>query len=276
MLPTVIVIGAAKCGTTSVHEYLDDHPEVAMSAEKELNFFVEEKNWPRGIAWYESQFDPDAPVRGESSPTYTAYPEYHGVPERIRSVVPDAKLIYLVRDPIERILSHYLHRTTVRPQPLEEALARDDLRERLVAVSRYWLQLTRYLPHFPEEQILVVDSDELRHDHAVTMRRIFGFVGVDPDFTSAGFERSHNRAIGQTRKRRSGQAVVSVLERTLGPARTQRLRERAPAAVKAPFVHQVERPQLDDGWRERLADELRDDVERLRAHTGLALAGWSL
>ena len=97
MLPTVIVIGAAKCGTTSVHEYLDDHPEVAMSAEKELNFFVEEKNWPRGIAWYESQFDPDAPVRGESSPTYTAYPEYHGVPERIRSVVPDAKLIYLVR-----------------------------------------------------------------------------------------------------------------------------------------------------------------------------------
>ena len=51
MLPTVIVIGAAKCGTTSVHEYLDDHPEVAMSAEKELNFFVEEKNWPRGIAY---------------------------------------------------------------------------------------------------------------------------------------------------------------------------------------------------------------------------------
>ena len=117
MLPNLIVIGAAKCGTTSLHEYLDLHPEVAMSREKELDFFVEEKHWGRGVEWYAAQFE-DAPVRGESSPSYTAYPRYRGVPERIRRVVPDAKLVYLVRDPVERIVSHFVHRQVVRPGTL--------------------------------------------------------------------------------------------------------------------------------------------------------------
>ena len=103
MLPNVLVVGAAKCGTTSLHEYLDRHPEIAMAREKELDFFVEQKNWSRGVDWYERQFAA-APVRGESSPSYTAYPRYRGVPERIRRIVPDAKLVYLVRDPVERAL----------------------------------------------------------------------------------------------------------------------------------------------------------------------------
>src|ERR671923_1441551 len=154
VLPNLIVIGAAKCGTTSLHEYLDAHPEVAMSREKELDFFVEEKSWGRGVEWYERQFA-DAPVRGESSPSYTAYPRYRGVPERIRTVVPDAKLVYLVRDPIERIVSHFRHRQVVRPGALEDAFADPYRREGLVAPSRYWLQLERYLEHFPPEQILV-------------------------------------------------------------------------------------------------------------------------
>ena len=79
MLPNLIVIGAAKCGTTSLHEYLNEHPEISMSSEKELYFFVEEKNLGKGLAWYESQFDPSAPVRGESSPGYSAFPLYRGV-----------------------------------------------------------------------------------------------------------------------------------------------------------------------------------------------------
>ena len=116
MLPNLIVIGAAKCGTTSLHAYLDEHPEIAMSREKELHFFVDRKNWGRGIEWYEAQFDASAPVRGESSPGYSAYPLYEGVAERMARVVPDAKLVYLVRDPVERVVSHYTHRTVNWPE----------------------------------------------------------------------------------------------------------------------------------------------------------------
>ena len=274
MLPNLIVIGAAKCGTTSLHEYLDEHPQISMSREKELHFFVDRKNWSRGLDWYEAQFDASAPVRGESSPGYSAYPLYEGVPARMAATIPEAKLVYLVRDPVERIVSHYTHRTVNWPEmgTLEEALADAHVREWLVTPSRYWLQLEQYLEHFPPEQILVVDSDELR----ASLPRIFEFAGVDPSFESAGFERAHNAGTGRTRRNRAGEAVSTLLERTLGPARSQALRERAPQALKAPFRYEAEPAALPDELRAALEDELRDDAEKLRAHTGLAFAAWSV
>src|SRR5205809_4164499 len=108
-LPNLIVIGGLKCGTTSLHHYLNLHPAVAMSRPKELNFFVAELNWPLGPDWYATHFDAHAAVRGESSPHYTNRPRFEGVAERMRDLIADARLIYMVRDPIDRMLSHYLH-----------------------------------------------------------------------------------------------------------------------------------------------------------------------
>jgi hypothetical protein len=239
VLPNLLVIGAAKCGTTSLHEYLNAHPEIAMSREKELDFFVEEKNWGRGLDWYEAQFE-DAQVRGESSVSYAAFPEYRGVAERIARVVPEARLVYLVRDPVDRIVSHFFHHSIRYPGKSLDALPESDLGRRLVDVSRYWTQLSRYLEYLPPGQILVVDSDELRDRRPETLVRIFRFVGVDPGFRSPSFSRSHNVAMG--RRRRSWRR----------------------------------RPTLRPDVRERLADELRGEVDRLRTHTGLAFDGWSL
>jgi len=108
-LPNLIIIGAMKCATTSLHYYLNLHPQISMSEEKELDFFIHKNNWHKGIEWYKTNFTGNASVYGESSPNYTKYPFFNGVPERMHAVVPDAKLIYVVRDPIERIISHYIH-----------------------------------------------------------------------------------------------------------------------------------------------------------------------
>jgi len=275
VLPNVLIVGAAKCGTTSLHEYLDGHQEVAMSREKELDFFVEEKSWGRGVEWYERQFAA-ASVRGESSPSYTAYPRYRGVPERIHRIVPGARLVYLVRDPIERIVSHFAHRQIVRPGALEDAFAEPGRREGLVAPSRYWLQLEQYLELFAPERILILDSDELRARRVETLERVFAFLGVDASFRSPAFTATHNRASQHSRPNRAGRLVGGALRRALSPERAQVLRARAPAALKAPFRTAVERPILSPKLRAQLADELRDDVERLRAHTGQAFAAWSL
>ena len=110
-MPNLIIIGGLKCGTTSIHHYLGLHPEIQMSKPKELNFFVAELNWDLGLDWYASRFDDRFPVRGESSPHYTNLPRFTGVAERIREHCPDARLIYMVRDPIKRILSHWVHAT---------------------------------------------------------------------------------------------------------------------------------------------------------------------
>jgi hypothetical protein len=278
VLPNLIVIGAAKCGTTSLHEYLDQHPEISMSREKELYFFVEERNWGKGLGWYESQFDSSAPVRGESSPGYSAFPLFRGVPERMAKTIPGARLVYLVRDPIERIVSNYTHRRVNWPDmaPLEETLVPGAFRDWLVKPSYYWLQLEQYLQWFAAEQILVVDSDELRDRRDETLARIFEFVGVDRSFRSPKFELSHNAAIGRTRLTTSGRVLSSVLERALGGPRARALRARAPRTLKSAFVTELEPPVLPSALREELERELGSEVERLREHTGLAFAGWSI
>ncbi|MDX6449031.1 MAG: hypothetical protein QOD08_1494 [Gaiellaceae bacterium] len=277
MLPNLIVIGAAKCGTTSLHEYLDEHPEIAMSREKELRFFVEEKNWPLGAEWYAAQFD-DAPIRGESTPAYTAYPRYRGVPERMRDLIPAARFVYLVRDPIERIVSHFVHRSVQWPEmgSLEQALADPQVREGFVLPSRYWLQLQRYLACFPEDQLLVVDADELRGQRNETLARIFRFLQVDPEFQSAAYERTHNRGERHAAQRRSGRVLAAALRQTVGPERAQAIKARAPGALKRPFRKKIERPTLDRSTRAELEAELRDDVQELRRHTGLAFSGWTI
>jgi Sulfotransferase domain len=277
VLPNLIVIGAAKCGTTSLHEYLDLHPEIAMSREKELNFFVAHKNWARGLDWYESNFEP-APVRGESSPTYSVHPLMPGVPERIAELVPDVRLVYLVRDPIDRVVSHYVHRTVNWPEmgTLDDALADEDVRAWLVTPSYYWRQLEQYLLQFENDRILVLDSDDLGSNRAATLRRVFEFLGVDPEFQSGDFEQAHNQATGRTRRTRAGAVVSSALARTLGPERSRAVRERTPRAVKARFIRELPAPELTDALREELRDELQPEVDRLRSHTGLAFAGWSL
>src|SRR5262249_9523812 len=107
-LPNLLIIGARKAGTTSLHEYLSLHPQIFMSEEKELSFFDADGRWGRGIDWYKANFDARYPINGESSPQYSRYPRTPGVPERIKSVLGMPKIIYAIRDPVDRILSDYV------------------------------------------------------------------------------------------------------------------------------------------------------------------------
>ena len=98
-----------------------------MSKTKELDFFVEEKMWGRGFDWYRDQFAgaDDAVAIGEASPSYTCFPHFGGVPERIASVMPDVRMIYIVRDPIERMRSAYRHGLSagIEKRPIGDACA---------------------------------------------------------------------------------------------------------------------------------------------------------
>src|SRR3954453_11511153 len=136
-LPNLIIIGGVQAGTTSLHHYLSLHPEIAMSRPKELNFFVAELNNDLGPDWYASHFDAAAKVRGETSPHYTARPRLEGTAGRMRELIPAARLIYAVRDPIARLLSHYLHNVGggYETRSLDEVL--DERSSAYVDRSRY-------------------------------------------------------------------------------------------------------------------------------------------
>lgn len=278
MLPNVVVIGSGKCGTSSLHHYLRQHPEIYMSRPKELRFFSHEQNWDRGIEWYESHFaDASAPVCGEASPQYTHYPRVRGVPERMQSVIPDAKLIYLVRDPLERIAAGWMDNYSRRfeHRPLADAVT-PFATSGLVSSSLYYMQLEEYLRFFPGEQVLVVQSEQLMRERRRTLQTVFRFLGVDDSFDTPAFDRTHHRS---SRKRRIDRQW-SWLPRSLEPAATGRLpwavRARAKALVYRPFSIPVERPTIDGGLREALIEHLRPDIEELRRFTGMSFSDWSV
>jgi Sulfotransferase domain len=274
-LPNLIIIGAQKCGTTSLHNYLDAHPESAMSRRKETDFFLPNGNWDRGLDWYASQFDPAAKVRGETSTGYTNLPASTGTAERIRSVVPGARLIYLVREPLDRMVSHYLHWRALglERRPLREALS--DPGSFYVTRSCYATQLKPFLDLFPREQIMVQTHERLLKERQETLRRIFDFVGIDSSFTSAEFDRMWERSEG---KSRLYSLTWQLAQRTRGRGvfLPRFLRWPAQRLVRMPVRHRrTDRPVIEGELRERLRERLRDEVHEFRTLTGVELEGWN-
>ncbi len=277
-LPNLIVIGAQKCGTSSLHRYLDLHPQVAMSRPKELNYFVATINWPKGVDWYARHFRADAPVRGEASVNYTNLPWSEGAAERMHDLVPEARLIYMVRDPIERLVSQYIQLVAMgfERRPISEAVSEEGGNRGLVARSLYATQLEPFLRLFGRERIHVEAQEDLLYDRAATMRRVFAFAGVDPDFSAPGFERMWEVSAGKDRKYRAALRI----SRRLGRHRWARLPTPLRWAVERtayrPLRGGIERPSLGDGVRERLVERFAPEAARLREIAAHDFPGWSV
>jgi hypothetical protein len=272
MLPErlVITIGAMKCGTSSLHEYLGAHPRIAMSRRKELDYFLERAGRRRDPSWYMRQLaahgKPAALVHGESSPNYAKAHIFPGVPERIRAEAPEARLVYLVRDPTRRALSHYAHNLAKgrERRPVDEAL-RPEPRNNYIETSLYGWQLQAYLRCFPAERILVLQLEELSRAPREAMRKVHSFLGVDADEADASFDTVHH-ASGAKR-----------MPTDLG-RRLRRLPGGRSLVAAAPGLFTKPLPPIaaSDATIERLRERFAADCAWLRAHTGLALAGWSV
>jgi hypothetical protein len=178
-LPEFLVIGAMKAGTTSLHHYLQAHPDLFLPQTKELNFFRDPSMFAKGEAWYRRQFASAGShqVPGEVSPDYTKHPHHSGAPERISAVCPGVKLIYLVRHPIDRMRSMYLHQVAMgrERRPIDVALLEDS---HYLQVSQYAMQLDHYLPHFNRERILICSTEQLSDDRPAVLSAIHRFIGV--------------------------------------------------------------------------------------------------
>jgi hypothetical protein len=271
VLPNFLVIGAAKAGTTSLYHYLRGHPQVFMSERKELNFFVENDGWVKGTSWYERQFEGagDAVAVGEASPNYSKHPAFPGVPERIAKLIPEARLIYLIRHPVERYRSGYLDeiRHGRERGPIEQTLVTNP---GYLDASRYAMQIERYLDHFPREQLLVITSEDLKHDRAATMQVVHGFLGVE-DITLASVTDELNRSEGQ----RVLRPLAWRVRRLPGARAVGRL---APEASRRIGTRPLDlsRAELSADFEDRLRALLRDDVRRLRNYLGKGFHGWGI
>lgn len=287
MYPNLFIIGAAKSGTTSLHYYLDQHPEVHMSREKEPAFFaaVGDIAHRRGVvtdpARYQALFASPLPVRGEASVTYSFWPHPAGVPERIRKAAPEARFIYLVRDPVDRLLSHYRHRVVLgeETRALAEVMSDpDEARERYVTASSYATQLEQYWRHFDDDRVLVLDHEQLLSDRAGALRRCFEFVGVDATFSSSRWDRHLNETSAQRQYSELAERLrhSRPYRRTIGWFSPE-MRTTLLAPVRRLLTREVHVDEhVDAGVRAHYADLLAPEAERLRSLTGLAFPTWSV
>ena len=222
-LPDFLILGAQKAGTTALYAYLRWHPEITGPPFKEVSFF--DRHYARGERWYRAHM----PLRatgmvGEASPSYVFHPL---APERVARMLPNARLIALLRNPVDRAFSHYQHEVALGREQLsfEEALAHEDERmrgevERMLrdptyfshawwnytyaARGRYAEQLERWYASFQREQLLVVLTDDLAADTAGTYARVLEFLGVEQHGLGSYpriFEREYGDMDSRTRAR---------------------------------------------------------------------------
>lgn len=271
-----IIIGAMKCGTTSLYRYLGAHPEIGLSREKETDFFLAERNFARGADWYFSQFSAGSAAYGEASPNYTKYSEFPGVPERIFRTAPDAKFIYIVRDPVDRFLSQYLHHLTtgeVRIPPQD--ILKSDAGRNYLACSRYYLQMVQYLRFYPQDKIFIASFDELCSTPQTLLRRLFMFLEVNSEVTIEGLGRVYNQ-----RSELEGFPAWYFQARRSPFLRA--MKDRLPTPVQRTLREQLRRwpqrkiPAIDEGLRAHLRDLLYEDAARFRQVTGIPFDSWSI
>ena len=272
-LPDFCVIGAMKAGTTSLYLYLQRHPNVFMPKRKELGFFVAEENWDKGPDWYAAQFRDagDDQVCGEATTSYTKYPFLAGVPERMASLVPALRLIYLLRHPVDRMVSEYVHHlaTGHETAPIDVAIMQQS---RYLLLSSYWLQLKQFLDVFPAEQILLIRAEDLRNDREATVRRVLDHIGV-PSHTLPSLSDEANTAAA----RRAPRRLLAYRHEWWDPTRPPpagRVARRLKQAASRPIGEDETR--LSARAREVMTDLARPDIARLRDWLGPDFDYWGI
>jgi hypothetical protein len=272
-LVDVMLIGAQKSGTTALAQQLGAHPQICLSREKEPAYFNEHEDWRAGLDDYHALFSPSSgQLCLEASTMYTFLPEFGGTHERIQAYNPEVKLIYVMRDPVERMLSNYAFRRVRRltADPPEVALVKDPT---FVNRSRYGMQLRPYFDHFSDDQIHLMVFEEHVADPAGSLKEIAGFLGIAPDAFPAVDPAARHASTGEARLSDRGRRLkrhpISGRAVALLPGPVRRL-------VGLGFRTTLEeKPSVSAEMRERLWRQVEDDVAQVERWLGRPVQAWS-
>ncbi|MBL4590462.1 MAG: sulfotransferase [Phycisphaerales bacterium] len=270
MMPDFVVIGAMKCATSSLHDQLDRQTGISMSDPKEPNFFSDGPNFAKGMDWYRALFAsmPTGDLKGESSTHLTKYPVHPDSAKRLHESLPDAKLIYVMRDPIKRIVSQYIHEWSQHTISTDINLA---IREhtRLIAYSSYAMQIEKYTELYDRAQVLPVFFERLMAEPQAEVERICAFIGYKGNGQWESESGAQNTS--QQPQRRSARLnavldvpMVKTLRRALMP---ESLRSR----IKSRWTMKG-KPEFTNESLEYLCEQLDPDLNTLGMMVGRGLS----
>lgn len=260
-LPDFLIVGAMKCGTTTLAAQLAAQPGVFMATPKEPNFFSDDENWNRGRAWYAALFDaaPAGSLKGEASTHYTKLPTYPRTLSRMTDMLDAPKLVYMIRNPIDRAVSHLIHDWTEGRMPADPETALAEFPE-LVAYGCYGMQIAPYAERYGRENICLTSLERLSAQPAAEFARIGAFLGLG----AAWRDDIGPQNVSARRSRRLplhrvlvDNPVATALRRALVP-KALRTRIREGRRLTA-------RPEFTDAQRARLETVFLADREQLAA-----------
>lgn len=269
-----MILGAMKCGTTTLADLLKEHPQVSFCRLKEPEFFSKDPDWRANIDRYHALFEQrQGALYVEASTGLTFHPHFNrGIWNDLHAYNPALKFIYIVRDPIDRIVSHWMHvyQRGYIDKDLHEAIRTMPL---LVNVSRYHAQVLPFIERFGRDRVLLLDFDGLMKDRRNTLDRVAAFVGIDP----AGFgtaEKHSNPSIGgdKTLHWADDPPRWARWVRTLtpGPFR-ERVWRRITRDRSRAFTG---KPEMSAEWMEAVIRLLESDLLRLEALLQRDLSHW--
>lgn len=274
MIPNFLIIGAMKSATSSLADLFTQHPQIFFSTPKEPEFFYNEAMYSRGWEWYESLFErADGKLAvGEGSTSYTKHLLNPNCAERVAKHLPDCRLIYIVRHPLERIESHWLHMVRENPEipPLPQAVRQFP---HLVDTSLYWKQINAYRTFYPDDRIQVLFFEDFVDDPDAVLQKCFDFLQVDSTFKTSDPERPRHVSRGARRNL----PVVSLLKKVPGLAA---VKQRMPG-IAAQVLERFRKPiNAVPGWDTRtyrsVARQLREDSQQFLNFYGKQSDHWDL
>lgn len=270
-----IIIGSMKCGTTYLFNYLSQHPEIAACDPKEPEFFTIHHD--KGLNWYQSlfQFDPAVhKIALEGSTGYTKYPYwYPNAAERLQAAGLPVKFIYVVRDPIERVESHY-NFGIVHGWSRD----RDILDDNAIHCSMYAKQLDEYVKRFSKEDILILNFEDIKADIAGVANRVFKFLCLREletqkfqDVETSGRNYTAEQTAESNAYYRFKQAIpIKGMYQKVVPHGMR-------VAVNRLFRRKLtDKKQLTADEKQQLVKHLRDDLMRLRDEYQVDISHWSI
>jgi hypothetical protein len=266
--PDFIVIGAMKSATTTLHEQLARQPGLFMSRPKEPNFFSDNENYTRGWKWYSSLFRPakGTDLCGESSTHYSKLPTYPRTVDRMMRDLPRLKLLYLMRHPIDRLISQYVHEITTGriTTGIGEAV---DQHPELIDYSRYSMQLQPYLDAYGFENILPVFFSRLVNHSQAEFERIGRFLNLPGPLTWDASLKAQNA--GLERLRPSPIRDVLVQAPVLTTLRKRIVPQQWSQSLKGLWRARIDRPVLTPAMTERLREVFDADLAQLGSWLGI-------
>lgn len=265
MIVDFMIIGAQKSGTSSLAGQLAAHSQICFSKKKEPGYFNQEVDWRPNLPEYEKQFRPlPGQILGEASTMYTFFPEHVGTHVRLMEYNPNLKLIYIMRHPVKRIISHYSHNVvrSLETDPPELAVVNDP---RYVYRSRYAVQIRPYLELFGPDAIMLLTFEEYVADQIGVLQQVARFLGVNADeFQHADTEAKH-QTIGEYYLKSPR------VEMVVGSDYFQPLRRIVPDSIRKPIRHRFfsnrlpERPEFSEELQSNLWRLVEDDVVAIEA-----------